>query len=267
MSEEAAFLEALKANPADDTVRLVYADWLDEHNDSRSQYVRLVCSLAWTPQEEILKSPEANELRTLSLSVNPEWEKVVGGRFEFTLLEFSPAHRDLLAVAVRRILKLSETSATDLRLAEAMVATAPTALRSRLTCPAATALQRQWVCDYAGWFPAAALVAVRPIPNPAHSASGLFDVVLQKLPYNFWLNWPSNFKTPVSTLLNLPTRQAADRLRVLPSTLFRALRFPELEMTLRRTRKAFNQPYCSLLPCDALTVVPHIADVPQSVAT
>ncbi|VTS05823.1 TIGR02996 domain-containing protein [Gemmata obscuriglobus] len=32
MSDEAAFLEALKTNPADDTVRLVYADWLDEHN-------------------------------------------------------------------------------------------------------------------------------------------------------------------------------------------------------------------------------------------
>lgn len=33
MSEEAPFLAALKANPADDTARRVYADWLDEHDE------------------------------------------------------------------------------------------------------------------------------------------------------------------------------------------------------------------------------------------
>ena len=31
---------ALKANPADDTVRLVYADWLDEHDDLRGPWLR-----------------------------------------------------------------------------------------------------------------------------------------------------------------------------------------------------------------------------------
>ena len=42
MSEEEAFLEALKANPADDTTRLVYADWLDEHDQpQKAEYLRL----------------------------------------------------------------------------------------------------------------------------------------------------------------------------------------------------------------------------------
>ena len=46
MSDEAAFLEALKANPADDTTRLVYADWLDEHGEpAKAEYLRLVAAV------------------------------------------------------------------------------------------------------------------------------------------------------------------------------------------------------------------------------
>jgi uncharacterized protein (TIGR02996 family) len=32
MNEEAAFRAAIRAEPADDTPRLVFADWLDEHD-------------------------------------------------------------------------------------------------------------------------------------------------------------------------------------------------------------------------------------------
>lgn len=41
MSEESAFLQAIADNPADDAQRLIYADWLDEQNDPRAEYVRL----------------------------------------------------------------------------------------------------------------------------------------------------------------------------------------------------------------------------------
>ena len=41
MSEEAAFLTAIAANPEDDTARLVYADWLQDRSDPRAEYVRL----------------------------------------------------------------------------------------------------------------------------------------------------------------------------------------------------------------------------------
>ena len=47
MTDEQAFLNALKANPADDTTRLVYADWLDEHGDPlRAEFIRVQCELA-----------------------------------------------------------------------------------------------------------------------------------------------------------------------------------------------------------------------------
>jgi uncharacterized protein (TIGR02996 family) len=42
MSDEAAFLRAIQANPTDATAKLVYADWLDEHGESeKAEYLRL----------------------------------------------------------------------------------------------------------------------------------------------------------------------------------------------------------------------------------
>lgn len=39
--DEAAFLKAIGDNPADETARLVYADWLAERNDPRAEFARL----------------------------------------------------------------------------------------------------------------------------------------------------------------------------------------------------------------------------------
>jgi uncharacterized protein (TIGR02996 family) len=45
--ENRAFLDAIIADPEDDTRRLVYADWLDEHGAStRAEFIRVQCELA-----------------------------------------------------------------------------------------------------------------------------------------------------------------------------------------------------------------------------
>src|SRR5437763_2940721 len=50
MSDEAALLAAIRANPDEDTPRLVYADWLDEQggasNTDRAEYIRLEIQFA-----------------------------------------------------------------------------------------------------------------------------------------------------------------------------------------------------------------------------
>ncbi|MBN9118489.1 MAG: TIGR02996 domain-containing protein [Planctomycetes bacterium] len=47
MNDEAALLAAIRANPADDTTRLVYADWLDEHDrGERAELIRVQIELA-----------------------------------------------------------------------------------------------------------------------------------------------------------------------------------------------------------------------------
>ena len=47
MTDEAAFLAAVRAAPDDDLPRLVYADWLDEHGEAdRAEFIRVQCELA-----------------------------------------------------------------------------------------------------------------------------------------------------------------------------------------------------------------------------
>jgi uncharacterized protein (TIGR02996 family) len=44
--EENAFLAAIAASPDDDAIRLIYSDWLEEHNDPRGDFIRVQCALA-----------------------------------------------------------------------------------------------------------------------------------------------------------------------------------------------------------------------------
>jgi uncharacterized protein (TIGR02996 family) len=47
VTQRDAFLRAIREHPDDDTPRLVYADWLDEHGDApRAEFIRLQCRLA-----------------------------------------------------------------------------------------------------------------------------------------------------------------------------------------------------------------------------
>jgi uncharacterized protein (TIGR02996 family) len=50
VTEQAALLAAVAANPDDDTVRLAYADWLDEHDEhDRAEFIRVQYELGkWT---------------------------------------------------------------------------------------------------------------------------------------------------------------------------------------------------------------------------
>jgi uncharacterized protein (TIGR02996 family) len=46
MSDEQSFLQAILANPDDDTLRLIYADWLEERGDPRGEFIRVQIELA-----------------------------------------------------------------------------------------------------------------------------------------------------------------------------------------------------------------------------
>jgi|GEM_PF-3498567 len=49
MSEEKQFLKAIDAQPDDRTVRLVYADWLEERGDARGELIRIEEEMATIP--------------------------------------------------------------------------------------------------------------------------------------------------------------------------------------------------------------------------
>lgn len=68
VSEEAAFLTAIRAAPNDLTPRGAYADWLEERGDPRAEFVRLLISLA-AVGGRIQEDP----------NYDPEWVRLVAG--------------------------------------------------------------------------------------------------------------------------------------------------------------------------------------------
>ena len=79
--DEAAFLAAIRARPADDTARLVYADWLDERGDAdavaKSKYLRLEVQLAGLPADDPGRDPIILLLRHYARSLTVEWKASV----------------------------------------------------------------------------------------------------------------------------------------------------------------------------------------------
>jgi uncharacterized protein (TIGR02996 family) len=79
MTDEDGFLRKLLDNPTDDTVRLVYADWLEEREDQdsvkKAEFLRRTCELAAKPENEV-RSAES-QLRKLATNLDADWLAVV----------------------------------------------------------------------------------------------------------------------------------------------------------------------------------------------
>src|SRR6266542_2811283 len=74
--ERAAFLAAICASPEDDTVRLAFADWLDEHGESdRAEFIRLGCQHARLEGDDPQWWPLKNRLDALEQKHLEAWEQ------------------------------------------------------------------------------------------------------------------------------------------------------------------------------------------------
>ena len=76
MSDDLDFLRAVLASPEDDTLRLVYADWLEERDDPRAEFLRLEVALHQT--EPRVRSPElCEQLHQAHGSLDARWLALV----------------------------------------------------------------------------------------------------------------------------------------------------------------------------------------------
>lgn len=77
MHEESDFLRALLANPADDTTRLVYADWLEERSGNqeaaKARFLRLTTQLSGSSGKKSIKT----ELQLLAAKLDTDWLAIV----------------------------------------------------------------------------------------------------------------------------------------------------------------------------------------------
>jgi len=72
VTEDEAFIRAIVDRPGEDTVRLVYADWLDDHDDPRGPYLR--AEHEWVATHD---PSERETLRQLAKSLDPVWVALV----------------------------------------------------------------------------------------------------------------------------------------------------------------------------------------------
>jgi uncharacterized protein (TIGR02996 family) len=73
MNREAAFLEAIRAAPHDDGLRLVYADWLEEHGQSdKAEFLRLDCRLTAVLREP--PSATLSDVQAQYWQLLPDWD-------------------------------------------------------------------------------------------------------------------------------------------------------------------------------------------------
>ena len=77
MSDEAAFLSVIQARPGDDLARLVYADWLDERDDPRGDFVRLHLALLAAAPDHPDRVAGEHELSFLRKGCDAAWLAVI----------------------------------------------------------------------------------------------------------------------------------------------------------------------------------------------
>ncbi|MBA4189500.1 MAG: hypothetical protein C0467_16045 [Planctomycetaceae bacterium] len=77
MSDEQGFLKAINRDPKELTHRLVYADWLDERDDPRGDFIRLHLALKATAPDHCDRVAGEHELSQLRKVCEPAWLAVI----------------------------------------------------------------------------------------------------------------------------------------------------------------------------------------------
>jgi uncharacterized protein (TIGR02996 family) len=76
-TEDRGFLEALAAQPEDDSVRLIYADWLEERGDLRGEYLRITVALARLLVDDLHAEDLRRRADELRQQIDPRWRALV----------------------------------------------------------------------------------------------------------------------------------------------------------------------------------------------
>src|SRR5947208_9119202 len=73
LTQDQAFLAAIVDDPDDDSLRLIYADWLEEQGDPRGEFIRVQCALAQLPPGDPRRSALAERERALGDEHGQTW--------------------------------------------------------------------------------------------------------------------------------------------------------------------------------------------------
>src|SRR5262249_40352521 len=75
---EEGFLADIRDNPDDDTTRLIYADWLDDHGESaRAELIRVQVELARLDQDDPTWADLDRQVRGILEQCEPRWTEAI----------------------------------------------------------------------------------------------------------------------------------------------------------------------------------------------
>lgn len=77
MSDDDAFVAAVKESPNDEVLRLVYADWLDERDDPRGRFLRLEAEMVRLGEVDPTYAYLETELAAVASKVDIRWHAKV----------------------------------------------------------------------------------------------------------------------------------------------------------------------------------------------
>lgn len=77
-NEEQGFLQAIQNNPTDNSARLVYADWLEQRQDPRAEFVRVQAQIQDVEQR---RKDVRRSLRKLEATLDQNWLREMRGVF------------------------------------------------------------------------------------------------------------------------------------------------------------------------------------------
>jgi uncharacterized protein (TIGR02996 family) len=92
VTHDDAFLKAIIENPDDESLRLIYADFLDERGDPRGEFIRVQCELARLPDDDPRRRELEARERVLLKEHEEEWVEpllwLLGGSERVLHIEF-----------------------------------------------------------------------------------------------------------------------------------------------------------------------------------
>src|SRR5262245_26840333 len=104
-----AFLEAIREAPEDDTHRLVYADWLDDHgNEARAKFIRLQCQLAALPSKDARRHDLAKRERELLAAHRNAWLGPLAKELPFDRCTFRRGFPEEVSLRPRSAVQFAE---------------------------------------------------------------------------------------------------------------------------------------------------------------
>src|SRR5262249_47507300 len=93
MTDEAHFIEALRATPGDQALRLIYADWLEERGDPPADYLRLENEILRHLNDDTALEQLTPQLAGLLTKLDAAWIEETGRKCEVYLIECDPTLR------------------------------------------------------------------------------------------------------------------------------------------------------------------------------